>query len=176
MCADCWTKLESFHEFYNAVDEAKSIYLSNFVKAEDLSFVEINCDVIESDEEFNSIGNEHMDYVEPATSDGQATKTENQSNFEKIEYDLNDNSEGGVSAADVIDNESDEDGFRIKFDGKKVKFGLDCNRTMPDQPSTIPVELAKKISEYKKNGERTPKTNPDVFKCVRAKIPFFPFQ
>lgn len=34
VCTDCWTKLAHFHDFYNAVDEARDIYLKQTVKEE----------------------------------------------------------------------------------------------------------------------------------------------
>lgn len=56
VCSACWTKLENFHEFYNAVDKAKDIYLRNSMKVEFPNFVEVNCDEgDEGDDEVRSV-------------------------------------------------------------------------------------------------------------------------
>lgn len=47
MCLYCWTKLANFHEFYNAVETAKNIYLASDVKTEEPNFTVVNCDLIE---------------------------------------------------------------------------------------------------------------------------------
>lgn len=151
--------MESFHEFYNAVDEAKHNFLNNFVKEEDPHFV--NCNVILGlNDEFNSVRDDHMDYGKPATPDGHSIETENQSNLERIEYDSNDHSEAVVHATHGMDSECDEDGFSVKYDETCVKFDLDCDRTMHNVPSAAPVaaELAKPISKYIENGAQTRKT------------------
>lgn len=163
VCADCWTKLESFHEFYSAVDKAKSIFLKKCVKAENPSLVEINCDFIELDGEFHSFRDELVDYVDPATPEGKAIKTESQSNLEKIECESRDHSKVGIFATDGIGNESDEDGFSVKDDETCVKHDSDGDRTMHGVPSaaSVATELTKKIFEYSGNGNKTRKTTFD---------------
>lgn len=49
MCLYCWTKLANFHEFYNAVDQAKDVYLKNTIGNNVLNFITINCDEFDED-------------------------------------------------------------------------------------------------------------------------------
>lgn len=44
ICTECWDKSKYFNEFYNAVAEAKNIYLKGLVKTEQPPFAEVNCD------------------------------------------------------------------------------------------------------------------------------------
>lgn len=43
---DCWIKLDYFDEFYNAVAEAKNVYLGNALKSEEPRFVEAICNTV----------------------------------------------------------------------------------------------------------------------------------
>lgn len=49
ICRLCWITLKNFHEFYNAVNEAKSHFLMTFVKIEEPKFMEINWDTFGED-------------------------------------------------------------------------------------------------------------------------------
>lgn len=64
ICRDCWSKLERFHQFYEAVNEAKHNYLANFVKIEAMNFVEINCDAFESDRNAPIIKDEVVNFIQ----------------------------------------------------------------------------------------------------------------
>lgn len=46
ICIDCWSKLADFHEFFNAIDGARSLYSKrrNSLKNKVPKFVEIDCD------------------------------------------------------------------------------------------------------------------------------------
>lgn len=52
VCTDCWSKSNRFHNFYNAVAEAKQIFLVNLVKVEEPEIFEIDRDPY-ADEVFN---------------------------------------------------------------------------------------------------------------------------
>lgn len=64
VCTDCWTKLADFHDFYNAVDEARDIYLKRAVKEEVPSNItESNGDAGDCDIGDNvSVKSEPMDF------------------------------------------------------------------------------------------------------------------
>lgn len=49
LCLDCWIKLNYFHAFYNAVTDAKNMFLMNFVKIEEPKFIEVNCNAVDLD-------------------------------------------------------------------------------------------------------------------------------
>lgn len=51
ICTKCWLKLADFHDFYNAVDEAKSVFLRTVQKEEipDDADIDVNTDSLESE-------------------------------------------------------------------------------------------------------------------------------
>lgn len=62
MCAECWTKVENFHKFYETVEEAKIFFLRNLVKEEEPNFVEINCDAVGFDDTNVFVKTESSDF------------------------------------------------------------------------------------------------------------------
>lgn len=150
MCADCWTKLSDFHEFYIAVDEAKSTYLKNRVKAEEPDFIEIHCDPVKFEEfipEYHDTIDEKADSVIPESS---TVDNKPQVDLEKIDNDSNDNFESEDFANDETFNESEEDDFDQKFgESSYEKLDSQCKEKDPDvtPAATTATELAKEISE-----------------------------
>lgn len=59
ICFVCWKKLDTFHKFYEAVNEAKYNYLMNFVKMEEMNFIEMSSAPVECN------GNELSIKLEP---------------------------------------------------------------------------------------------------------------
>lgn len=68
VCTECWAKLADFHEFYEAVDEAKNEFLQSAVKEELLSF-----EVVVP--EYDAVWLEH-DIASPVGNDVVAAKAE----------------------------------------------------------------------------------------------------
>lgn len=55
VCLDCWSKLQRFREFYNAVIGARANFLMTFIKSESPEFVEMNCDSVGHDDDAASV-------------------------------------------------------------------------------------------------------------------------
>lgn len=49
VCRGCWAALDSFHKFYDAVNEARHDFLLKFVKMEEPTFDEVDCDAVAFD-------------------------------------------------------------------------------------------------------------------------------
>lgn len=64
ICVDCWIKLKYFHDFYNTVAEAKSVFLKNSVKSEEPTFFEINCSSPRYDFDIPSVKIEPLNDIE----------------------------------------------------------------------------------------------------------------
>lgn len=62
MCTECWNKLQDFNKFYNAVDEAKNIYLNRTAKEEVPESNGINVDADECDDDIASVKSEPLDF------------------------------------------------------------------------------------------------------------------
>lgn len=70
LCLNCWTKSSDFHEFYNVVDEAKCIYLSNSVEEQVPDFVQVECNSFVYDDDIHTVK------IEPMTFDDDINRVE----------------------------------------------------------------------------------------------------
>lgn len=109
VCGDCWPKVEKFHEFYNAVDAAKSIYVKSTAKEEVPNFIEINCEGIELDDGVPLLKDEPMDSepVEPEPEPNKEPKCENQVSNEQDS--LGNGSDDFFDSANFVDCKFDSD-------------------------------------------------------------------
>lgn len=108
ICLVCWNKLESFHIFYDAVNEAKLDYLANFVKAEAIDFLEIICDAAESDQDDSSVKNEIADFIETKTRSPSPVINAQDLKNESNNYSDEDNISTHISETQAESDESDE--------------------------------------------------------------------
>lgn len=158
VCADCWTKLKDFHEFYDAVNEAKSTFMKNAVKEEFPNFVAVDCDLVDIDGELSEVKHEQTECVviEDSTSAHFVSETiENdvKSDLEETEKDTNGQLAADTFDNDEVSNESDGDDSGSNWsDGLSMKMDLDINWEMTNMAMATPI--ASELAEYadKKNG------------------------
>lgn len=99
ICVECWTKVMDFHKFYEAVVEARHIYLNSSVNKERPNFVEINCEAIEFDADIAFVK------LEPSSDadDGADNSEETEYSKSGAHAAQNDSSESHVAAEQAIE-------------------------------------------------------------------------
>lgn len=167
LCNDCWPKLEQFHEFYNAVAEAKSVYLKNTVKEEVPHFVAINCDGIDFDDDRPSVKIEPL--VVEAVKIEPAPIAEKRSECAANEHDAahdNDSSDFFDSEKFVhckMDSDSDADESAPKCK-EELSAATECNPKIENAPVSVLRSTAKNIRKDRK--KKTGLTNKAKAKCA----------
>lgn len=100
VCRDCWRKLDEFHDFYNAVNAAKSNFWLEVVKNEEPNFLEINCDSVGYDVDIPSVKLEPLPDtvvadVQPSKDNRAFSDSDGDTLRDNVD-DTNDNSIGNV--------------------------------------------------------------------------------
>lgn len=120
--------MANFHEFYNAVDVAKNIFLTNTVKAEVPNFVQINCDGF--DDDIQSVKEEpvNVDYI----------------NFEPSSLEMHGsrNQVGARGLIDINKRDDEETGFNASIDKMPVEAttAATLDENTYDSPQTEALE------------------------------------
>lgn len=135
VCADCWTKVSDFHSFYEAVEEAKTIYFKSSVKEEAPVFIETDCDSIGFDDTTASVKVESS--IEGSVD-----------NFEHTEHDRLEDDDEFDSTASNNDGNSTNDKHLTKFDEKNDEIAVQVIdiSAKPSAPNKKKMEHL--ISEY----------------------------
>lgn len=163
VCCDCWAKLVKFHEFYNAVDEAKNLFLKDTVKDEEPNFIAINCDVIDFEDDIPSVKIEPMD-VEVVKSELPPTE-EKKSECAPIVEDANDNNssdyfDSGNFVNCRVDSDSDtddDDDIESGSSLKKESTATAKNESKEDNVPACASRAAKKNRTNKKKKKNSSK-------------------
>lgn len=142
MCGECWPKLKQFHEFYNAVSEAKQIYVKNNVKEEVPHFIAINCDGIDFDDDIPSVKVEPM-VVDDVVKVESLPIAEKEAGSASNVHDSHDNGSSDyfdsgnfINCKDDSDSDwDDDDSIPIR----KEVFGLatECNANVDNESASI---------------------------------------
>lgn len=150
ICNDCWPKLEKFHEFYDAVEEAKSIFLKNTTKEEVPNFIEINCDAIDFEEVIPSVKVEQEDDSEDVKTEPMPNEETNEEIQGAIAPDLHDND---VFDADdsKVDTDSDEDDDRSPMFKEEIDIS---KRSKPKEEQTLLAPAQKEASNAREERKR----------------------
>lgn len=154
ICLDCWIKSKYFHEFYNAVADAKNAHLTNLVKTDEPTFIEVNCNLHGYDSDIPSVK------VEAIISDGDdddnancIDATDNNNEFE-IEHETQPNHD-----FDGYGSEDDFNGMNTSVIDNNDQVNREETASKHDPITDVTIganaaaELAKKI--YKKTSKST---------------------
>lgn len=152
ICLDCWNTVESFHEFYNAANEAKNDFLLNFVKNEEPDAMVVDGDFDECHPNFltvklePSVGIVVSDFKMPSSEDNpfedDCVAEDKNANLRKDDNDTpsgtshrsDDRDFSNDSDSDDDDNESRSDSNAQKLDDEGVNELV--NKTGNDSDAT----------------------------------------
>lgn len=172
ICTDCWIKSKYFNEFYNAVAEAKNVYLMSLVKTEQPPIAEVNCDsasddLVLADVKFEPVIDEDTSSIGP-TDNGFDSDEEPLQNDNSVECGIDEHlNDIEALKADNNDKIKCERNTTSKYDS--VAGGLSA--------ASAAAELAKKVYEKtstKSEKDAFKKLIPDYYdmKCESCNVVF----
>lgn len=139
ICVDCWIKSKYFHDFYNTVAEAKSVFLKNSVKSEEPTFFEINCNSPRYDFDIPSVKVEPINDIETENIQPSAD------NFLEIEHKSPSNDYSIELASDngfgddphSVGNGSDDDCEDMESAGNAKNVKVKCEEKFEVESASI---------------------------------------
>lgn len=129
LCLDCWIKLDYFHEFYNAVAEAKTNFFGNSVKIEEPTFIEVNCN---ADVDFEAERIEPIIEPQPLI--------DNNRTFETYASPSDNDCNGNFAGNDDYFNDNDDDDVDGNSAEKMLNNKIDSNENGKSTERTIKRE------------------------------------
>lgn len=131
ICLHCWIRLKYFHDFYNAVNSAKSIFLENAAKEEVPNFMQVNLDAIECVEDVPFVKFEPIGIEDTVLTENQAPQ--DHTNFGNDAEIMIEN----TPCNDEVDNEKNEESICEIFDIKCDSHVTKATAKPPDLATLI---------------------------------------
>lgn len=174
ICRDCWNKLDSFHRFYETVNEAKHKFLANFVKVEAMNFVEIDCDGIESDRKAPLVKDEVIDFGQTEIrSPSLKNKAVCSGQFERLGNNSKHSSDANTIPNHIIDTQPASYRCDENLD-EEVTMNVPCVESVEETAASAidtSIAAAKSMVEENKTNDHLIANYIDM-NCDLCKMPF----